>query len=403
LATKTGLIHCLKNYYHSIGKHIFDSIATSYILEIGKIKSDYFNFSQRYKELSRKLYWKERTPSKHCQKNLWLLKPANMNQGRGISMVKNLKELRQRLTSKNNRSLWVLQKYIERPLLYHNRKFDIRVWVLVTDSADVLLYKDGYIRTSSELYDLSSSASQIHLTNNCLQVNGTNYSKHEPGNTLSYDVFRKYLEVTYQNCETKPDLDRDIIPRMKDLIIDTIMSVKSGLISSEKTRGTAFEFLGYDFMVDEDLRVWLIEVNDNPYIGVPNDYIRGLLPIMLDSLFSLVLDRIYPPTNKIRSENRFEVIYCEELSRFSNKPINQRRPFDKSLLYPIKELTKQNEEVQEDVLLLENEVREMVEKRDLDLLLKKMLKTVIRLAQRYNNEDDLIKVFKLIHFRQLEY
>jgi hypothetical protein len=27
-------------------------------------------------------------------------------------------------------------------------------------------------------------------------------------------------------------------------------------------------------MIDEDFRVWLIEVNDNPYLGIPNDFIK---------------------------------------------------------------------------------------------------------------------------------
>lgn len=51
-------------------------------------------------------------------------------------------------------------------------------------------------------------------------------------------------------------------------------------------------------MIDEDFRTWLIEVNTNPYLGIPNDYIEDLLPKMLSEMFSLVLDPVYPPSLK---------------------------------------------------------------------------------------------------------
>jgi len=41
-------------------------------------------------------------------------------------------------------------------------------------------------------------------------------------------------------------------------------------------RKNVFEFLGYDFLIDEDFRTWLIEVNTNPYIGTPNKFIGNL-------------------------------------------------------------------------------------------------------------------------------
>lgn len=55
---------------------------------------------------------------------------------------------------------------------------------------------------------------------------------------------------------------------MKDLIIDSILAVKTQL--NPKKRKNVFELLGYDFLIDEDFRVWLIEVNTNPYLGTPN-------------------------------------------------------------------------------------------------------------------------------------
>ena len=61
------------------------------------------------------------------------------------------------------------------------------------------------------------------------------------------------------------------VPRMKDLIIDSILSVKTQL--NPNKRKNVFEIFGYDFLIDEDFRVWLIEVNTNPYLGIPNTFI----------------------------------------------------------------------------------------------------------------------------------
>ena len=36
-----------------------------------------------------------------------------------------------------------------------------------------------------------------------------------------------------------------------------------------------FEFFGYDFMIDEDFRIWLIEVNTNPYLGLSNLFLKA--------------------------------------------------------------------------------------------------------------------------------
>ena len=67
-------------------------------------------------------------------------------------------------------------------------------------------------------------------------------------------------------------IEDHIKPRMIDLIIDSIMSVKHSINSNNVT--PCFELFGYDFMIDEDFRVWLIEVNTNPYLGLSNNYMK---------------------------------------------------------------------------------------------------------------------------------
>ena len=99
------------------------------------------------------------------------------------------------------------------------------------------------------------------------------------------------------------------MPRVKDIIIDTILSVKQQL--NPNKRKNCFELFGYDFMIDEDFRVWLIEVNTNPYFGIPNQYITDLLPKMLDDFTRIVVDPIYPPNEVEERENLFELLYSE--------------------------------------------------------------------------------------------
>ncbi len=81
-----------------------------------------------------------------------------------------------------------------------------------------------------------------------------------------------------------------------NIAIDSHLAVKDSLQNGSSPRNNkAFQLVGYDFLIDEDLRVWLIEVNDHPYIGVPNQYIAKALPIMLDDMFDIVLDDRYDP------------------------------------------------------------------------------------------------------------
>jgi hypothetical protein len=292
ITVKSQLIKSLKKFYGiyplSVDSKysVFHTTPTTFIISEDNT-SEYFHFVQRYRSISNKDYHKELTPSKHCEKNLWIVKPHSLNQGRGIEIFNNLYEIQEFLNDR--RSVYVVQKYLEKPMLYYNRKFDIRVWCLITCEGDVYFYKYGYIRTSSEDFNLSHNAKYVHLTNNCFQCNGEKYGKFEEGNTLSFEKFNEYLSSIYPGAT----LETHILPRIKDLMIDCFMSVMRDINSNK--RQNCFELLGYDFMIDEDLRVWLIECNENPYIGLPNAYIKEMLPRMLNNMLRIVLDPHVPP------------------------------------------------------------------------------------------------------------
>ena len=73
--------------------------------------------------------------------------------------------------------------------MIHERKFDIRIWVLVAPDMRVYFFKEGYIRTASEQFTMDRSKIDklyIHLTNNAVQKFGSKYGEFEDGNQLSY-------------------------------------------------------------------------------------------------------------------------------------------------------------------------------------------------------------------------
>ena len=75
---------------------------------------------------------------------------------------------------------------------------------------------------------------------------------------------------------------------MKDIVIDTVLSTKSTI--NQKQRKHCFELLGYDFLIDEDFRTWLLEVNNNPYLGFQNEQQYKILNQMILSIFKTTLD-----------------------------------------------------------------------------------------------------------------
>ena len=153
--------------------------------------------------------------------NLWLLKPAEFNRGRGINLFNKLSSLEYYLkcfllgdniskwkSSSNlkkhkdpalnlvNSTKFVIQKYVEKPMLIEGRKFDIRVWALVDHNMNLHYFREGYIRLSSEPYTLNEENVDniyVHLTNNAIQKDGKNYGKHESGNIISLQQLKVFF------------------------------------------------------------------------------------------------------------------------------------------------------------------------------------------------------------------
>ena len=283
---------------------------------------------------------------------MWLIKAINLNRGMCIKIVnsykkliyilnrfkegvnydfttKNIEDIDNKLTSKENFNNLkapiyycekvIIQKYIERPLLYKGRKCDMRIWVLVTHNMKVYFFKEGHLKTCSIPYEIESKDSYTHITNYSFQKYNEYFQKYEKGNEVPFYEFQKFINEEYPEKNYK--LNINLYSQIKEIISISMKSVKDKL--NKNCNAHQFEIFGYDFMLDENFNLFLIEVNTNPGLEESSPWIEIIVPRMLDDALRLTIDQLFYPGydfSKIyKKEQKQQNNLKEILNDFYNK------------------------------------------------------------------------------------
>ena len=247
-------------------------------------------------------------------KNLWIIKPINLNRGRYITVEKSLKNIIEKLEviqekkkinindkKKGNEikcEYILIQKYLEKPLLYQGRKFDIRLWVLfiAEQDDDVYIFRQGHLKATCTKYDPDSSDLYVHLTNYSIQKYNQNFSKIEIGNEIPFKDFQKELDKN----ETGINFYKDIYPKIVRIVRITGGAAKGKMNFLNKKY--CFEIFGYDFILDENYQPYLLEINTNPGLEISSPIIDELLPRMVDDALKLTIDKEFIKSMKYSDE-----------------------------------------------------------------------------------------------------
>lgn len=164
----------------------------------------------------------------------------------------------------------MVQKYVSNPLLFKGLKFDFRIYVLVAciEPLRIYLYNEGLVRFSTEEYELPDPSNldnyYMHLTNYAINKSHPGYEYNNSVNNMSHG-HKKSLAEFFRILKEKGYKANHYWGEIKENIIKTIIAAQPSLLSNykssrlqEPTSNMCFELLGFDFMIDNQDRCYLL-------------------------------------------------------------------------------------------------------------------------------------------------
>ena len=202
-------------------------------------------------------------------KTTYIVKPEASSQGRGIFLTRSVESL-------GPLEHVVVQKYLEKPMLIEKLKFDMRIYVLVLgcEPLRVFRYEEGLTRLATEEYvrprEDNLSNLYLHLTNYSLNKSHPDYL-FNTSLSQSFTGHKRSLTSTFHYFSSL-SLDPVLLQhQIDDIIIKTLCSVQPSISHYYKScqpedisNNMCFEILGFDIMLDNKGKPWLLEVNHSP-------------------------------------------------------------------------------------------------------------------------------------------
>ena len=241
ITKKDGLARNLRRMKIAYGGSIFEFFPRTFILP-----NEYKKFVAEFSK-----------QDGNQRSNYWICKPTEQSCGRGIFIFQDLRDLTYDCAV-------VVQKYIIKPLLISGYKFDLRLYAIVKSfhPFQLYIYHEGIVRFSTERFDLSKLDNRFsHLTNTSINKTGPQYSTDKEsigvGCKWTLSQLRVYLH--------KHNIDDCLLwHRITSIIILTLLSQVHEIPTNSSN---CFELFGFDILVDEKMKPWLLEVNFSPALG----------------------------------------------------------------------------------------------------------------------------------------
>uniref|UniRef100_A0A1A9W2R4 Tubulin--tyrosine ligase-like protein 5 n=1 Tax=Glossina brevipalpis TaxID=37001 RepID=A0A1A9W2R4_9MUSC len=245
----------------------------------------------------------------------WIVKPTASSRGRGIFIVNTPDQIPQD-------EQVLVSKYVAEPLCIDGHKCDLRVYVLVTsfDPLIIYMYEEGLVRLATVKYNLSADNLWnpcMHLCNYSINKYHTDYVKssaaHEEDVGHKWTLSALLRHLKNHGCDT-----RLLMVNIEDLIIKSIFSCAQSIIAACRmfvpNGNNCFELYGFDILIDDTLKPWLLEVNLSPSMGVDSPLDAKVKATLITDLLTCVGIPAVTPAMRAHYDSkwtRFRNVTCK--------------------------------------------------------------------------------------------
>lgn len=185
---------------------------------------------------------------------------------------------------RSGHDLYLIQEYLENPLLINGHKFDCRIYVLVTQFQPALtayICTEGFARFA--LKDYRAGGLAAHLTNVAIQKREEDYDNSDGGDGAKMGLFRLFQAIGLRHGRRAA---RRCQENVETSILRTLQAV-APLMSSNRC---SFEVYGFDVMLSDRLESVICEVNACPSLSADTAEDRVVKKRMLHDALSIVVD-----------------------------------------------------------------------------------------------------------------
>jgi len=170
-------------------------------------------------------------------------------------------------------------------------------WLIASVDPFVVLYRDGTVRLTTNDYQPGEWDNPlIHITNTKQQKKADpNYYNTEAERKWSLDQLALYLE-TKGKIESSASWLEDLRVQLKSIIgkcARGALPQLRALKGDYEVWDGRFELFGMDVILDDNLRLWLTEIQDGPSLSLDPGTKRQVIPQMLAELTDIVLEVDY--------------------------------------------------------------------------------------------------------------